>query len=1039
MKAFFYLKTHFRHLMAFLCLFCLTAGSMAQTKWSEVLWCADNSTLYFIQRENNTANPGKWGSLNVDRLAVAQSVDNSGTYKPVWLEIVRPNVKRVVFDSSFANAAPFSTAYWFYDMVNLEEINGLSYLNTSRVTTMRCMFHGCSSLRGIDMSKFDTSNVTDMFGMFFNTSKVTSLNLSKFNTSKVTDMGSMFSNIAATSLDLSTFDTRNVTGMDGMFANFRGTSLDVSNFNTSKVVKMNSMFSSCHNITTLDVSNFDTGNVTNMDYMFYYSDKLTTIYCDDSWTTSSSEGMFEDCDKLKGAISYDASKIDVTYANPTTGYFTSKTFPITINSKRIPRDSASNLTVMSGLTVKNGGYAKYDDATKTLSLKNVTIEGWAPLICDVSDLTINIEGNNYIRTTSEESGDAILISGTTTITGGGYLYAGGGGNGAGIKADASLTIENAAVEVYGQSGIKGVRLVSASTGRVLGSSLTIKGSRTRLIANSNNHWNDAGPCVGPFRSIILGDGVKIRQPQDADILNGAVVDASGNRIVAKEVEISTPYNKYFIKICGVDVTEWNCDDLTSIDGVELKQPYGCAKYDPDTHHLILNNVNINSGENFGILNSAYNLTVTIKNVVNISSKNASAFYSLSSLKITGGGYLMLNSDYPTGATVYLGDELTLDHVYVTMSGAKNGLSGTIYINSDGIKIPNGSLKMQNYALLGAIGSEGSIVGLTGMTLLDGIIIKDPSGAEWNSSNLNVCQNGEVCKDLVNIGVPEENLNLWVGDLRVTTLNGPYLGLLLGGDVYKQVQDNKDYNICYNPDTKTLTMDNVSLKTDDCEAIYSSIEGLTIQVENNPCLITATGDKHNGLSLYKSATIKAVNVTPSLATLGLDLAITSDNHTAIDFLGYDASVLKVEDIKLFASGKLYGIAGINRNGQQNLLSLEVKGQDTYLISAGNTAGIYLLDALNLSDGLRIVLPEKGKFMNGCVYDLDKNDYATNVTIYRSKLKGDVNMDGTVDISDVVAVINTMAGGDTYKSTADVNEDNAVNISDVVNIIKIMTEK
>ena len=235
------------------------------------------------------------------------------------------------------------------------------------------------------------------------------------------------------------------------------------------------------------------------------------------------------------------------------------------------------------------------------------------------------------------------------------------------------------------------------------------------------------------------------------------------------------------------------------------------------------------------------------------------------------------------------------------------------------------------------------------------------------------------------------------------------------------------------------MDNVSLKTDDCEAIYSSIEGLTIQVENNPCLITATGDKHNGLSLYNSTTIKAVNVTPSLATLGLDLAITSDNHTAIDFLGYDASVLKVEDIKLFASGKLYGIAGINRNGQQNLLSLEVKGQDTYLISAGNTAGIYLLDALKLSDGLRIVLPEKGKFMNGCVYDLDKNDYATNVTIYRSKLKGDVNMDGTVDISDVVSVINTMAGGDTYKSTADVNEDNAVNISDVVAIINIMAEK
>ena len=155
----------------------------------------------------------------------------------------------------------------------------------------------------------------------------------------------------------------------------------------------------------------------------------------------------------------------------------------------------------------------------------------------------------------------------------------------------------------------------------------------------------------------------------------------------------------------------------------------------------------------------------------------------------------------------------------------------------------------------------------------------------------------------------------------------------------------------------MTMDNVSLKTDDCEAIYSSIEDLTIQVENNPCMITGAGDKHNGLSLYKSTTIKAVNVTPSLATLGLDLAITSEDHTAIDFLGYDTSVLKVEDIKLFASGRLYGIAGINRNGQQNLLSLEVKGQDTYLISAGNTAGIYLLDALKLSDGLLVIDHQK----------------------------------------------------------------------------------
>ncbi len=51
------------------------------------------------------------------------------------------------------------------------------------------------------------------------------------------------------------------------------------------------------------------------------------------------------------------------------------------------------------------------------------------------------------------------------------------------------------------------------------------------------------------------------------------------------------------------------------------------------------------------------------------------------------------------------------------------------------------------------------------------------------------------------------------------------------------------------------------------------------------------------------------------------------------------------------------------------------------------------------------------------------------------KGDVNGDGEVNISDVVAIINQMAGTASWPS-ADVNEDDAVNISDVVAVINIM---
>ena len=51
-------------------------------------------------------------------------------------------------------------------------------------------------------------------------------------------------------------------------------------------------------------------------------------------------------------------------------------------------------------------------------------------------------------------------------------------------------------------------------------------------------------------------------------------------------------------------------------------------------------------------------------------------------------------------------------------------------------------------------------------------------------------------------------------------------------------------------------------------------------------------------------------------------------------------------------------------------------------------------------------------------------------------GDVNRDKIVDISDIVAVINTIAGEQTYTGTADVNGDKAIDISDIVAIINII---
>ncbi len=56
--------------------------------------------------------------------------------------------------------------------------------------------------------------------------------------------------------------------------------------------------------------------------------------------------------------------------------------------------------------------------------------------------------------------------------------------------------------------------------------------------------------------------------------------------------------------------------------------------------------------------------------------------------------------------------------------------------------------------------------------------------------------------------------------------------------------------------------------------------------------------------------------------------------------------------------------------------------------------------------------------------------------QTSIQGDVNHDGSVDISDIVAVINTIAGEATYSASADVNKDDNTDISDIVAIINII---
>ncbi len=321
-------------------------------------------------------------------------------------------LKKVIFDSSFANARPTSTSFWFAYAYSLTEIVDLKYFNTSEVTNMWFMFGNCRSLTSLDLSHFDTSKVTRMSEMFCKCSSLKSLDLSGFNTSNVKLIYSMFVDCESLeSVDVSHFDTGNVTRMDLMFFNCRSlTSLDVSNFNTDKVEDMRAMFCGCSNLTRLDVSNFntekisdmsdmfghckkltkldvshlntsnvtnmasmfsfceslreldlssfDTGKVTDMSYMFSDCDILESIYVSDKWTianVTSGDGIFSYCDRLVGGMGtaiFECEQTDITYARIDGG-----------------EDAPGYLTDIADRIVGDQGYAVFDSEAGTLTFK----------------------------------------------------------------------------------------------------------------------------------------------------------------------------------------------------------------------------------------------------------------------------------------------------------------------------------------------------------------------------------------------------------------------------------------------------------------------------------------------------------------------------------------------------------------------------------------------------------------------------------------------------------------------------------------------
>ena len=333
---------------------------------------------------------------------------NEGEGRPAWIN-QSDNIKKVVFDTSFAMARPTSCYWWFAGCKNLTEIEGVENLNTRNVTSMRNMFDACSNLESLDLSNFDTQNVIYMNYMFYGCSKLTSLNLSKFNNQKVTGMISMFEGCSGLkSLNLSKFNTQSVTNMSNMFYGCSGlTSLDLSNFNTQNVEYMGSMFKGCTGLTSLNLSMFNTQNVTNMGWMFMGCSGLTSLDLSnfDTQNVKHMSDMFSGCSAL--------TSLDLSMFNTQNVEYMSCMFMgcSGLTSLDLSKFDTQKLQGMSGMFSGCSGLTSLDLS----NFDTKKVERMSDMFSGCSSLTTIYASDKFVIT--EHSYGIAMFSGCTLLKG----------------------------------------------------------------------------------------------------------------------------------------------------------------------------------------------------------------------------------------------------------------------------------------------------------------------------------------------------------------------------------------------------------------------------------------------------------------------------------------------------------------------------------------------------------------------------------------------------------------------------------------------
>ena len=593
-----------------------------------------------------------------------------------------------------------------------------------------------------------------------------------------------------------------------------------------------------------------------------------------------------------------------------------ETYGIKIAGEDITGYNRYDLTEISGVS----GKVSFDPNTRTLTLDNATIEadGSNAILNETCDyLSIELIGTNTIYVTGAAG---IKLKEETTI------WSNSGGK-LSVKSDACallfsgcpLEISNCWLEAEGAWGISANNNVAEEVLTIRNSHVEAKGSTGSICDIAN----------------LVLEGCSITQPDGAwfSTQNNAVV-LNGEMVTDKVVIVPS----YGVQIAGVYVTSLNCNDLSVIDGVD-----GKMSYDPETNTLTMEDVTINVSYINGIVNRSVE-GMKIKLVGNNTiTTNEACITILQPSTISGSGTLRLKSSDNCG--LYLPSSLTVEGVTIYAEG-EWGIAGQEFQTSGNV------LTICN-AYVEATGSSGSICDLQNL-VLDGCTITQPTGAAFDANVHGVALNGELVTDKVVIEPDSYGFN--IAGVNVTKENCKDLSVI----------DGVDGKMSYDPETKTLTMEDVTINTTGNGIWNKYVEGLKIVVVGNN-IITS---QNACIPIQKTSTISGSG------TLRL--------KTPYDCGLYLHTSLSVEGVKLYVEGK-YGVAGVDGKIGE-ILTL----RNAYVEATGSEGSVCDLQNLIL-DGCTITQPE------GAAFDGALHAVALNGEVVTDKVVIEPDASGISDIT------------------------------------------